>query len=469
MLDNLEHLLPAVTLLGELLQRCPNASVLATSRTPLHLYGERRYPVPPLALAGDGDPAASAAVELFVRRAQAVDPGFDLTRDNTSELGAICRALDGLPLAIELAAARVDALAPHEIKARLEHRLDLLTDGARDLLDRQRTMRGRSTGATHSCPQRRSGCSHGSGCSRAERRPMRSASSRARRCRTPRTRSPPWSTARSSSGSAAGRRPLRRARNVPGVRARAARVRGRGRGRPAPARAALPRRRGTGPAALGPHRHPPPHVAGTGDRQPPGGAGLGPGGGARARRAARRGPLAVVARLGNGGRGPRLGGPGARRPGRAGRRHARRGAARAGQSRDERQSVPFRGRGLRRGAGDLEPAGRNRRRGPGPVRAGERLVPAGAARRGRRAGPPRRSAGRAGRRPRLPGTHTGAPRRRRRGEGRRSCGEGAVRAGPPSPARWGTRPTSHAAALSSPWRRWRRETSLGRRRWRRRR
>ena len=141
-LDNLEHLLPAVTLLGELLQRCPNASVLATSRTPLHLYGERRYPVPPLALAGDGDPAASAAVELFVRRAQAVDPGFDLTRDNTSELGAICRALDGLPLAIELAAARVDALAPHEIKARLEHRLDLLTGGARDLLDRQRTMRG---------------------------------------------------------------------------------------------------------------------------------------------------------------------------------------------------------------------------------------------------------------------------------------------------------------------------------------
>ncbi|MBA2577872.1 MAG: tetratricopeptide repeat protein, partial [Euzebyaceae bacterium] len=141
-LDNLEHLLPATPMLAELLQRCAALTILATSRTPLRLYGERRYPVPSLTLPDEAGPPASESVDLFVERAQDVEPGFELTGANGAAVGDICRALEGLPLAIELAAARVDTLSPEEILVRLERRLDLLTEGARDLPDRQRTIRG---------------------------------------------------------------------------------------------------------------------------------------------------------------------------------------------------------------------------------------------------------------------------------------------------------------------------------------
>ena len=145
-LDNFEQVLPAAELVGELLGRVAPLKVLVTTQQPLHLREEREYPVPPLALppAGDDDRdalAASAAVALFIDRAVAVRPDFELTDENASAVAAICRQLDGLPLAIELAAARVKLLSPQAIVSRLESRLDLLTGGARDLPERQQTLR----------------------------------------------------------------------------------------------------------------------------------------------------------------------------------------------------------------------------------------------------------------------------------------------------------------------------------------
>jgi non-specific serine/threonine protein kinase len=145
-LDNFEQVLPAAGLVGELLARIPSLKVLVTTQQPLHLREEREYPVPPLALppAGDDDRdalAASAAVALFVDRAVAVRPDFELSDENAPAVAAICRQLDGLPLAIELAAARVKLLSPQAIVSRLESRLDLLTGGARDLPERQQTLR----------------------------------------------------------------------------------------------------------------------------------------------------------------------------------------------------------------------------------------------------------------------------------------------------------------------------------------
>ena len=146
-LDNLEQVLGAAPMIGELLARAPGVVVLATSREPLRLRGEREVPVAPLALPPAGarlspeDALAFPAVRLFVERAQAVKPSFSLTADNLAAVIAICRHLDALPLAIELAAVRIRLLAPGALLARLENRLPFLTSGPRDLPQRQQTLR----------------------------------------------------------------------------------------------------------------------------------------------------------------------------------------------------------------------------------------------------------------------------------------------------------------------------------------
>jgi predicted ATPase/DNA-binding CsgD family transcriptional regulator len=146
-LDNCEHLLAAAPDIAALLTCCPRLHVLATSRAPLRIQDEQEFAVPPLALP-DAQLAVSAAavsrcaaVELFVRQARAADAGFLLTDDNAASVGAVCRQLDGLPLAIELAAARVKVLSVDEILAQLDRQLPFLTGGARDLPGRLRTMR----------------------------------------------------------------------------------------------------------------------------------------------------------------------------------------------------------------------------------------------------------------------------------------------------------------------------------------
>ena len=146
-MDNFEHLLEGAETVGTLLDAAPRMSVLATSRIPLHLAGEQEFPVPPLGLpdVGDvGDPAIlgqQEAVRLFVERATAVHRGFRLTPGNAAAIGQIAIRLDGLPLAIELAAGRAKLLDPDEIQKRLDARLDLLVGGASDLPPRQRTLR----------------------------------------------------------------------------------------------------------------------------------------------------------------------------------------------------------------------------------------------------------------------------------------------------------------------------------------
>jgi len=145
--DNLEHLLEEAALLGRLRAAAPRLRILATSRVPLRLYGEQEIRVPPLPLPMDGagepsDPTRSEAVQLFVARARAVSPGFAPTGAALAAVAAICAALDGLPLAIELAAARIKLFPPDALLSRLGARLALLTDGPRNLPERQRTMRG---------------------------------------------------------------------------------------------------------------------------------------------------------------------------------------------------------------------------------------------------------------------------------------------------------------------------------------
>jgi predicted ATPase/DNA-binding SARP family transcriptional activator len=177
-LDNLEHLPGGAPVVTELLRSGPGLRLLATSRTPLHSRGEYRYPVAPLAVAGStlepaepapepAEPAPEAAepapepaepgrepaepprepaepapaVKLFADRAAAVDPTFELTADNISVVAEICRRLDGLPLAIELAASRVRVLPPASLLARLDRRLDLLAESAGDRPERQQTLR----------------------------------------------------------------------------------------------------------------------------------------------------------------------------------------------------------------------------------------------------------------------------------------------------------------------------------------
>jgi predicted ATPase len=147
-LDNFEQLLDAGPAIGELLQGLPGVTVLVTSRSPLRIYGEREYPVPPLAVP---DPrhlpeldalSQYASVALFIERAMAVQPTFTVDATNAPAIAEICARLDGLPLAIELAAARVRVLTPQAIMARLDHRLSLLAGGSRDLPERQQTLRG---------------------------------------------------------------------------------------------------------------------------------------------------------------------------------------------------------------------------------------------------------------------------------------------------------------------------------------
>ena len=147
LLDNFEQVLDASPDVADLLAAAPGLSVLATSREPLRLSGEEVFPVGPLATenigqSGDGDDHGSPAVRLFIQRAHAADPEFALNADNAEAVAGIVRRLDGLPLAIELAAARVRALPPEALLARLETQsLRLLTGGPRDHPDRQRTMR----------------------------------------------------------------------------------------------------------------------------------------------------------------------------------------------------------------------------------------------------------------------------------------------------------------------------------------
>jgi predicted ATPase/class 3 adenylate cyclase len=150
-LDNLEQVIDAARDLDELLARCPHVVILATSRTALGLRAEREYPVPPLPVpaglsAGPtGMPLqelmASPAVALFVDRARAAWPDFALTEGNAAAVVAICRRLEGLPLAIELAAARTRLLDPDALLGRLSRSLDALGTGAVDLPERQRTLR----------------------------------------------------------------------------------------------------------------------------------------------------------------------------------------------------------------------------------------------------------------------------------------------------------------------------------------
>ncbi len=145
-LDNFEQVVGAAPLVADLLGACPRLTMLATSRVRLRLSGEQEYVVPPLGLAGPEAVTAEAvdrseAVRLFVERAQRAKDDFALTPDNALAVADICRRLDGLPLAIELAAARVKFLPPSALLARLEKRLPLLTGGGRDLPLRQQTMR----------------------------------------------------------------------------------------------------------------------------------------------------------------------------------------------------------------------------------------------------------------------------------------------------------------------------------------
>ena len=149
LLDNLEQVVPAAPQIGGLLAAAPELKVLVTSRTPLRLSGERTYPLPPLGLPdpehlADVDAAALTeyeSVRLFLERAQAATPDFDLTDANVRAVAEICIRLDGLPLAIELAAARVRALPPPALLRRLDQRFRLLTGGAQDVDERQRTLR----------------------------------------------------------------------------------------------------------------------------------------------------------------------------------------------------------------------------------------------------------------------------------------------------------------------------------------
>jgi predicted ATPase len=146
-LDNFEHLLAGVPVVTQLLRETSALRILVSSRSPLHVSGEQECPVPPLAVP---DPEARPTVDsltacesvrLFVERAAAAVPGFTINDENAPAIAQIARRLDGLPLAIELAAARVKLLPPEAISPRLEHSLVLLTGGSRDLPDRQQTLR----------------------------------------------------------------------------------------------------------------------------------------------------------------------------------------------------------------------------------------------------------------------------------------------------------------------------------------
>ncbi|HEX2029197.1 MAG TPA: adenylate/guanylate cyclase domain-containing protein [Nitriliruptorales bacterium] len=146
LLDNLEQVIAAADGVVELLQRCPQLKVLVTSREALRVRGEHLLPVPPLSLPGDAhasltEIADHEAIRLFVERSRQVQPSFQLTEDNAAAVAEICARLDGLPLAIELAAARMRLFSVEDLRERLRSRLELLRGGPRDLPARQQTLR----------------------------------------------------------------------------------------------------------------------------------------------------------------------------------------------------------------------------------------------------------------------------------------------------------------------------------------
>jgi predicted ATPase/DNA-binding CsgD family transcriptional regulator len=147
LLDNFEHVVQTAPLLEDLLLACPSLKILVTSRDVLHLRAEQQFPVAPFPLPEHTsrpnveDLAHNPAVALFLERAQAIVPTFQLTAANARAVADICIALDGLPLALELAAARIKALPPQALLARLQERFDLLTGGPRTLPERQQTLR----------------------------------------------------------------------------------------------------------------------------------------------------------------------------------------------------------------------------------------------------------------------------------------------------------------------------------------
>jgi non-specific serine/threonine protein kinase len=148
LLDNFEHLQDAAPLVGDQLSAAPELKFLVTSREALGLYGEQEYPVPPLGLPDLRDTISPSAltdheaVALFIQRAQAVKPDFTLTDEESPSVAEICVRLDGLPLAIELAAAQVKLFRPQALLTQLESRFTVLKDGPRGLPERQRTLRG---------------------------------------------------------------------------------------------------------------------------------------------------------------------------------------------------------------------------------------------------------------------------------------------------------------------------------------
>jgi predicted ATPase len=148
LLDNFERLVSAAAVIADLLSVGPKLKIVVTSQAALHVYGEHEFPVPPLTLPDPkGTPSLEVllslpAIALFLERARAVKHDFTLTKENAPAVAAICTRLDGLPLAIELAAARIKLLSPSAMLVRLEGSLNLLTGGARDLPTRQRTLRG---------------------------------------------------------------------------------------------------------------------------------------------------------------------------------------------------------------------------------------------------------------------------------------------------------------------------------------
>src|SRR2546425_7356040 len=147
LLDNFEQVLQASPALVELLLACPSIKILVTSRAVLHVEGEYEFAVPPLSLPDPLHLPAHeqllhyAAVALFVQRAQAVKPTFVLSEDNAAAIAQICIRLDGLPLSLELAAARSKLLSPQALLGRLTHRLAVLTAGRQDAPTRQHTLR----------------------------------------------------------------------------------------------------------------------------------------------------------------------------------------------------------------------------------------------------------------------------------------------------------------------------------------
>ncbi len=147
LLDNLEQVVAAAPEVAGLVEHCPGLRIVTTSRTPLRIAAEREYPLAPLALPSAADPESTESllgypsVALFVERARMTKGSFELTPENAGAVAAVCRRLDGLPLALELAAARLRLLSPEALLERLDHALDVLTSGARDLHERQQTLR----------------------------------------------------------------------------------------------------------------------------------------------------------------------------------------------------------------------------------------------------------------------------------------------------------------------------------------